>query len=135
MLAYALFKQAIREEASSGLAPQSNKRNPSATTVKTYKAAAEQLITDVVGRAIDAATPELQRSAILTAIEGSQSEIKSHVTERTSFGAALLTNVLAWVLTLAIAALILYIAARPNIEQVVAQAAIEETDAVAEKTQ
>lgn len=123
MIAYALFKQAVREEAATGSAPAGDTRNPSATTVKTYRAAAERLITSVVGRAIDEATPEIQQSAVLTAIEGAESQIKAHVTTRTGFGSALLTNIVAWVITLAIAALVLILAARPSVEQTVASAA------------
>ncbi|MFH7191656.1 hypothetical protein ACHWGL_32710, partial [Klebsiella pneumoniae] len=63
------------------------------------------------------------QSALLTAIEGAAGQIKSHVTERTGFGSALLTNLIAWVLTLAIAALVLILAARPSVEQTVAKAA------------
>ncbi|RYF00493.1 MAG: hypothetical protein EOO77_33945 [Oxalobacteraceae bacterium] len=122
-MAYALFKQAIREEAASGALPTGDARNPSATTVKTYRAAAEQLLTGIVDRALDAATPDIQQSALLAAIEGAAGQIKSHVTERTGFGSALLTNLIAWVLTLAIAALVLILAARPSVEQTVAKAA------------
>jgi hypothetical protein len=121
-VAYALFKQAIREEAVSGAPAATETRNPSATTIKTYRAAAEQLLTSVVGRAIDEATPEIQRSAILTAIEGAQAQLEAHVTKRTGFGSALSTNLVAWILTLAIASLILFLAARPSVEQTMAKA-------------
>lgn len=123
LIAYALFKQAIREEATTGTIAAGDARNPSATTVNSYKAAAKQLLTGVVDRAFTEATPELQQSALLTAFEGAVDQVKAHVTERTSFGQALLTNVIAWVLTLAIAALILILATRPSLEQTVAGAA------------
>lgn len=122
LVAYALFKQAVREEAASGAVVAGDARNPSATTVKTYRAAAEQLLTGIVDRALDAATPDIQQSAVLSAIENAAGQVKSHVTERTGFGSALLTNLLAWVLTLAIAALVLILAARPSVEQTVAKA-------------
>lgn len=123
LVAYALFKQAIREEAASGAVVAGDARNPSTTTVKTYRAAAEQLLTGIVDRALDAATPDIQQSAVLTAIEGAAGQIKAHVTDRTEFGSALLTNLLAWAITLAIATLILILAARPSVEQTVAKAA------------
>ena len=123
MVAYALFKQAIREEAASGAIVAGDARNPSATTVKTYRAAAEQLLTGIVDRALDAATPDLQQSAVLSAIENAKGQVNGHVTERTGFGSALLTNLVPWVLTLAIAALVLILAARPSVEQTVAKAA------------
>lgn len=123
LVAYALFKQAVREEAAVGAVVGGDARNPSATTVRTYRAAAEQLLTGIVDRALDAATPDIQQSAVLSAIEGATGQIKAHVTDRTGFGSALFTNLVAWILTLAIAALILILAARPSIEQTVAAAA------------
>jgi len=122
LIAYALFKQAIREEAASGAAAPGDSRNPSATTVRTYRAAAEQLLTDVIGRAIDEATPEIQQSAVLTAIDNATGLVNAHVTERTGFGSALLTNIVAWVITLAIACLIIVMATRPSVEQALVNA-------------
>jgi hypothetical protein len=122
LVAYALFKQAIREEASSGSSSGGDVRNPSATTVRTYRAAAEQLLTGVVDRALDAATPGMQQSALLSAFDGAAGQIKSHITERTGFGPALMTNLVAWVVTLAIATFVLTLAARPSVEQTVAKA-------------
>ena len=123
LVAYALFKKAVREETRAGNAPSSEQRNPSETTVRTYRAAAEQLLTDVVGRAIDEATPEIQQSAILAAVEASQSKIEGHISKRTNFLSALFANIAAWAITLAIAAIILFLAARPNVEEAIVQAA------------
>ncbi len=123
LVAYALFKKAIREEARSRSSSSSDTRNPSETTVKTYRAAAEQLLTEVVGLAIEEATPEIQQSAVLAAVETSQSKIETHITKRTNFVSALLANIVAWVITLALAAIILFLAARPNVEQIVVKAA------------
>jgi hypothetical protein len=123
LVAYALFKKAVREEVASGASRQSDKRNPSETTVRTYRAAAEQLITNVVGLAIEEATPEIQNSAVLAAIENSQVKLETHVTKRTGFASALIANVAAWAITLAIAAIILFLAARPSVEQAIVEAA------------
>jgi hypothetical protein len=81
------------------------------------------LLTGIVANAIDEATPDIQQSAVLAAIEGATDHIKAHVTDRTGFGSALLTNIIAWVLTLAIATLVLLLAARPSVEQTVVKAA------------
>ncbi|MGK2910326.1 MAG: hypothetical protein ACSLE1_11100 [Sphingobium sp.] len=122
LVAYALFKQAVREEAAAGTAHAGDTRNPPATTVKTYRAAAEQILTEVIGRAIDEATPEIQQSAVLAAIDNATVKIEAHVTQRTGFGSALLTNIIAWIITLAIASLILILATRPSLEQAVVKA-------------
>lgn len=90
--------------------------------MKTYRAAAEQLITNVVGLAIEEATPEIQESAVLSAIESSQIKLEAHVTKRTGFGSALVANVAAWAITLALAALIVFLAARPSAGQAIADA-------------
>jgi hypothetical protein len=122
-VAYALFKKAIREEARSGIAQSGDKRNPSQTTIRTYRAAAEQLLTDVVGRAIDEATPEIQQSAVLKAIESSQAKVEAHITKRTNFGSSLTANFVAWLISLAVAAMILFVAARPSVEETIADVA------------
>ena len=122
LVAYALFKKSIREDSKAGIAATGDKRNPSETTVKTYRAAAEQLLTEVVGRAIDEATPEIQQSTILAAVEAAESKLECHITKRTDFFTALIANVAAWAITLAIAAVILFLAARPSIEQAIAEA-------------
>ena len=95
LVAYALFKQAVREEAAFGIVTTGDARNPLTTTVKTCRAAAEQLLTGIVDRALDEAAPDLQRSALLTALDGATGQIKAHVTDRTGFGPALLTNLVA----------------------------------------
>jgi hypothetical protein len=122
LVAYALFKKSIREDSRAGIATTGDKRNPSETTVKTYRAAAEQLLTEVVGRAIDEATPEIQQSTVLAAVEAAESKLEAHITKRTDFFTALIANVSAWGITLAIAAMILFLAARPNIEQAIVDA-------------
>ena len=123
LIAYALYKQGIREEAISGTGTPGPQRNPPATTVTTYRAAATQLLTEIVQRAIDETTPEIQRSAVLTAVETAKGEIKGHVTSRTNFGPALLTNIVAWIITLAIAVLVLWLAGTPGVDQVLVNAA------------
>jgi len=122
LIAYALYKQGIREEAISGTAAPGAQRNPPTTTVTTYRAAATQLLTEIVQRAIDETTPEIQRSAVLNAVETAKAEIKGHVTGRTNFGPALLTNIIAWIVTLAIAVLILRLAGSPGVDQTLVNA-------------
>jgi len=124
LVAYALYKQAIREEAlRSGEPPSPIQRDPSQTMVRTYRAAAEQSLTKIVQIAIEASTPDIQRSSILNSIDAAVVEIKGHTTSRTDFGYALFTNIFAWIITLAAASLILVLADRPAVEQTLANAA------------
>jgi hypothetical protein len=123
LVAYALYKQGIREETlRSGQPPSPIQRDPSQTMVKTYRAAAEQSLTKIVQIAIEESTPDIQRSSVLSALSAAVVEIKGHMTSRTEFGYALLTNIFAWIITLAAATLILILAGRPAVEETLANA-------------
>lgn len=114
LLAYALFKRAIREEAEQGKRSSGNTRNPSKTVVTTNRQAAERELSEVISASIEAAKPEIQGSAALSAIENARGDIIVHVSNRTGFVHALLTNVLAWAFTLLITVLILLALNRPD---------------------
>ena len=122
LLAYALYKEAVREEARQGGTVDGTTRNPPPATVNAFRMAAEQRLTEVVKRGIEEATPDIQQNAFTAAVAGLESELKSHVTQRTSFGTALFTNIIAWLTTLAIAAIIIFLLNRPSAEQSVAGA-------------
>jgi hypothetical protein len=114
LLAYALYKRAIREEAQQGQKSNGDSRNPSRTVVETYRQAAERTLASVIDASMEAAKPELQVSAALDAIESSRLDLREHVTQRTSFIPALITNVVAWAFTLLITVLILLAFNRPD---------------------
>jgi hypothetical protein len=122
LLAYALYKEAIREEARQGGAVDGSTRNPPPATVTAFRMAAEQRLTEVVKRGIEEAIPDIQQNAFTSAIAGLESEVKSHIDQRTSFATALFTNIIAWLTTLAIAAIIIFLLNRPSPEQSVAHA-------------
>jgi hypothetical protein len=123
LLAYALFKQAIREEAGRGNAPTGDTRNPSPTVVQVYRQSAQRQLEEFVALNIEEARPELQRSAMLDAVETARLDLRGHIDRRTGTGAALLTNIIAWVITLAITVLILSMAGRPDPGQTLADLA------------
>jgi hypothetical protein len=114
LLAYALYKRAIREDAQTGQHSSGDTRNPSRTVVETYRQAAERTLSEVIGAALDGARPELQSSAALDAIESARATLSEHVTRRTGFSHAIITNVLAWALTLVLTVLILLAFNRPS---------------------
>ena len=81
--------------------------------------AAEQRITEVINRGIEQATPTIEQTATNSAIAGAVGELKAHMTHRTGFGMAFLTNILAWAATLAIAVMILFLANRTSVERAI----------------
>ncbi len=129
LLAYALFKQSVREAAINGNSIDTKSRDLPEATVIAFRSSAEKIIEQVVGDAITTATPEIQNAATVSRIDAVHSDliavigrertmIETHVTNRTGFIAAFATNVLAWVVSLIIAFLILYLANQPSIDQV-----------------
>lgn len=100
LLAYALFKQNIREEARQGVKTDGSLRNPSDVTVGLFRSSAEQQLNAFASAAIDQATPEIRESAILSAIWKLEANLKTHVTSRTGIGGAIWSNVIAWVVTI-----------------------------------
>ena len=130
LLAYALFKRAIREEAEQGKRSAGNTRNPSKTVVSTYRQAAERELGQVVSASIEEAKPEIQGSAALSAIEGARSDIMQHVSNRTGFGQALLVNIVAWGFTLFLTVVIVYLATKPEPQRAIMDKAHQTLSAV-----
>jgi hypothetical protein len=117
LLAYALYKATVREDALRGF-KSGNARDPSPAMVKTFKEAAVARLIEFADGMIEDATPELQQSAALDAVSGlhqtltsqmatAVSTLKSHVDDRTGLRPSIFANVVAWVFTLAITALVL----------------------------
>ncbi len=123
LLAYALFKRAIREAAQRGELVTGVGRNPSPTVIKTYRQFAESIIAEAVERSLSENIAELQQSAALDAVAAATVEIKAHVDSRTDFRSALLTSVFAWVITLAITVLIIWLVGTPDPAKLVADKA------------
>ena len=128
LLAYATYKQSIREGALAGqVVVDRPSRDLTPALVGALRMAAEQTITEIVNNGIAQATPDIQNTAtiatlnahrteVLSALQGERTRIETHITSRTGFLPAFLTNLAAWVVTLLIAVAILYIASRPSVE-------------------
>lgn len=119
LLAYALFKQAIRETAIDGTIPPGVERNPSPTTVKVHRDAAEQMLSGVVDNAIEAARPDLEASALRQAVDDSRAAvvatadaINAHTDQRTQFWPAVLVGMVAWVGSLILTVIIIWLSGR-----------------------
>lgn len=90
--------------------------------VEAYRQSAERRLEELVETNIAQATPAIQRSAMLDALNTTETNIKGHVSARTGFVSALFTNVLAWMITLAATVLILAVASRPDPGQTLSDA-------------
>jgi hypothetical protein len=130
LLAYAKFKQGIHEAAIAGNHMDKAARNLTPAMVEVFRSAAEQMITQVVNDGLQAAAPDIEKSALRTAMDAhfaeaataakeEQSAITKHIDRRTSFLSAFLINVAAWVVTLLIAVLIIFLWGRPSPEEAI----------------
>lgn len=142
LLAYANYKMAIRETYQDGQTVDISARTLTTTSVETYRSAAEQQITEVVDDGIKAAAPDIRETALNANLEknhaevgelvrDARDEVKSHMTSRTGFGTAFLTNLAAWATTIVIAALIIFLASRPSVERTISETIDGSTDAAA----
>lgn len=139
LLAYALYKEAVREEVTQGAQANPHTRNPPSSVVKIYREAAEQRLAAVVNGGIAQATPDIEAAAIGNVVKASETAIsskldsvtlhlESHVTRRTGFLSAFLTNIFAWVVTLAVTIIILALANRDGLEDMAVKSANQMID-------
>jgi hypothetical protein len=127
LLAYALFKEAVRERVSQGEPSNNVHRNPPASEVKIYREAAEQRLANIIDNGIAQATAGIQVNAVGSAIKSTElvldssidaavARIEKKITDRTGMAGAVATNVVAWIISLAITIVILVLANRDGIE-------------------
>ncbi|BCH62643.1 hypothetical protein RvVAT039_pl12130 (plasmid) [Agrobacterium vitis] len=115
LLAYALYKQTIAEDALQGQHPTSAQRNPGVVAVALYRSSAEQKLSAFASSVLEDAREGIQQSAIIDKLQEVEGRVKSHVSSKTSFGMALFTNVIGWLLTLAITVLVILVAAASGV--------------------
>lgn len=114
LLAYALFKQAIREDAADGRASPGNARNPSPTMVKVFRGNAERMLQEFASRAVEEATPEIRDENTIAAITAVEANLVKRIDARTHWRGAIATNLTAWVITLAVTVLVINMLYLPN---------------------
>lgn len=117
LLAYALLKQNIREEARQGVRGDSALRNPTRVTVNLYRTSAMSRLNDFAAQAIDEARSEIQESAVLGHLRATESALKAHVTAATGTGRAIWTNLVAWLLTGALTIITILLLAMTNAQE------------------
>jgi uncharacterized membrane protein len=108
LLAYALYKQTIREAVCVGrpVLPPSH-RFPATTERAAYRGDAERRLQSFAAAATDEATPDIIARGVGLAVEAAKIELIQTVYRRTHFLSAIGVNLAAWVITLAITVLLL----------------------------
>lgn len=128
LLAYAKFKQSVHEAALAGNHIGRESRQVTPAMVDVLRSASEQILTRVVDEGLEAAAPDIERSALraameahfvegLAAIRTERSALISHIDRRTSFWSSFFTNLAAWAVTLVIAVAIIYLFNQPSVEE------------------
>jgi hypothetical protein len=101
LIAYALYKQSLREDAEQGkpVAP-SHSREPTATLVKAFRGDAERRLQNFASVAFEEAAPGLIVDAFGGRLDTAVIEINQTIKERTSMKSAVVSNMVAWALTI-----------------------------------
>lgn len=121
LVAYALYKQNVREEIKSGARSPEALNVPTGPQLDFFKSAAEQRLAEFASQAIDEARAEIQESAVLEQIKTGQAELEQHVTDSTGFGRAIVTNVAGWLITIGISVLVFVSTLLPSINEKIEQ--------------
>jgi uncharacterized membrane protein len=108
LLAYAPYKQTVREAVSVGrpVLPPSH-RFPATTERAAYRGDAERRLQSFAAAATDEATPEIIARGVGLAVEAAKIELIQTIHRRTHFMSAIGVNLAAWVITLAVTVLLL----------------------------
>lgn len=110
LLAYALYKQTIAEDSLRGHPPTPAQRDPGSQAVALFRSSAEQKLSNFAASVVEDAREGLQQTAVLDKLSDVEVKLKSHISEKTSFGMALVTNVVGWLVTLAITVIFILVA-------------------------
>ena len=115
LLAYALYKQTVRESVASGRTPlPPAQRHPAPTERAAYRGDAERRLQNFAAAATEEATPEIIARGVGIAIDAARIELTDTINRRTSFWTAIGINLAAWIITLAITVLLLLAVYLPN---------------------
>tara|TARA_B100000965_G_scaffold403157_1_gene430649 strand:+ start:4352 stop:4885 length:534 start_codon:yes stop_codon:yes gene_type:complete len=140
LIAYAIYKQALREAAQRGdsVRPKID-RNPTDTERTAYRDAAQKMLerfgTSVINEAredfmadslaaIDQRVSDIA-SYVKAAASENEAKVVATVRHRTSFGMAIMVNIAGWFATLAITALIVFAVAAPGLREALRHVLLE----------
>lgn len=115
LLAYALYKQTVRESVASGRPPLlPAQRHPAPTERAAYRGDAERRLQNFAAAATDEATPEIIARGVGVAVDAARIDLIATINRRTSVWTAIGVNLAAWIITLAITVLLLVAIYLPN---------------------
>lgn len=107
LLAYALLKQTVAENARRGYPSEAALRDPGERAVELYRSSATQMLSAFATSIVDDAREELQESAVLERLEETEDRINSHIDRATGFGWSLWTNFVGWLLSVGVTLLVI----------------------------
>lgn len=122
LLAYALFKQTINEDAVRGVLTESEKRNPGKILVERFRDSAHRKLEEFGSKMVDEARPILQRSAVSEALSGLNDNLESVqanlitcINEKTRIRYGILASLAGWLISIALTILLVTSLYLPNL--------------------
>jgi hypothetical protein len=107
LLAYALYKARVWEAVLSAWRMDMGvDRVPTAVKVHAYRGEAKRRVQRLIAGAVAQATPDIERQGPVGALTQARSDIISEIRTRTSWQAAVLVNLVGWLLSIGITVLI-----------------------------
>lgn len=112
LLAYALYKRTIRDQCRNGISPMASiHRDPPESEMRTYRASAAQMLSEVMTDYEDQVSEDWKRSYYEARLGEWKGEIKALIRNRTSMVGQIGVNLIAWIITI-ILSLAVYFAVR-----------------------
>ncbi|MCB8873777.1 hypothetical protein [Acidisoma silvae] len=107
LLAYALYKQAIREAALQGAAVhRSEHRSPVPVEITAYRSTADNMLTAFAGSIIEQSREDIEESARRSYMAAMEERLNTEFRKATNWRSAIAVNLIAWLLSIAITFLI-----------------------------
>lgn len=81
LLAYALYKQSIREDIARGRLVDGSSRDPSPTTVNVFRHSADRILQEFAASAIEEARPDFERSSLAAKVDALEARVLPRSTD------------------------------------------------------
>lgn len=115
LLAYARYKQMIRDQVKQGVLPSGSLKNLSDQQAEVFRGWAQRELAEFASVAIDDAREEIQVSSVLLELGRTKAELTSAITRATGTGRAIVTNVIGWLVSIFITVLVVFALNSPTI--------------------
>lgn len=121
LIAYALYKKGVREDLRQGGEADRARRNPNRTTVDVFKSAAKERLESYAVAAIEERLEAMTSTAYHEAnqavgaeVRSAQAALEGTIRERTQFWAGVLSNTVAWFISLVLTVVLLALIGQRN---------------------